>query len=1149
MKSVPPKLSLVLWMIAAAATAHGEAAVFQIGKIDRNYQDIGPAQPVQTYAQTFPQDVNFVAGRSDATKDFSSVHPGPADVWAGSRQHPFAIAFSLADEPVGTYELKIAIVDTHANAPPTLRVDVNGSSVEQPLEPGGGDVSLVRPEAGKPRTLRFLLGADYLKKGDNRILLTVTGGSWLLYDAISLARLSDGKAPALELAVKPTIFFVERDGQLLQEFQVTAAGVQHGVPVKVDVRTSADLVGTATLGEARLGTASGNVYVEEAAAPRQLTITVSAGQQSRTMSLNQVAQKKWHIFVAPSVHTDIGYTDIQSKVIGVHNRNTDLALELVREFPLYHWNLESSWAAQMWFRDVLPQRHDELIRAAREHRIGIESTYLNMLTGLCSEEELIRNLYYSARLHRELGVPFESATITDAPSHVWSVPSILAGAGIRCLSVGVNQTRAPLFKKDIHKKSPFWWEGPDGAKVLTWFAAGYSQAGQIGLNDGFERMRVAVEKDLMWWDARKDYPYDAILLHGAYSDNVSGTKHIAQTITEYAVHYAYPKVVLCANNDFFGYIEKNFADQIPTVRGCGGSWWEDGAGSTAVETGINRAAHQDIVAAETAWAVLKANDKPVQVPQDQLDAAWDSILLYDEHTWGAYNSISQPTLDFVTRQWAVKAAYATKAKDIADRLIVRGLNELAARVDAPAGSLVVFNPSGRARTGVVEAEIPRGTVIMDGDAFVPMQVTREDLLVPVGVAFIAKDVPAAGYRTYKLMRANEANKLTGKADKDNKILDAFFAAPAGRFGDGVFENDHYRVTFDAKTGGVASLFDKQLGKELVDTASSYRLGQLIYAAGGEEKKGETQVTAPDPNKIKFSSPESSKQETAATGPVFCSVRSSFSMPMFPEAQLEVVLFEKERRIDFNYRIRKDHTLDKEAVYFAFPFAGASPKFRYEIGGGNVRPNEDQFPGACRDWFSVQRWVTVNTTEAGVAWSPVDTPLVTFCQMSPGNWFDELPITNGTLFAYAMNNYWFTNYKASQDGWFTFHYSITSDKAIDPAAASLFGESVQAPMRAIVSMPGKQTGPKLPASMSLCTIEPANVMLTTVKPADDGRGVIFRIREIAGQDTDARIAVNVPGAGKVSRCDLVERDQESLPLRDKSLQVRIKANGMTTIRVE
>ncbi|HPZ98710.1 MAG TPA: polysaccharide lyase family protein [Phycisphaerae bacterium] len=1117
--------------LLTSGTLRAQTVVFEIGKPDRNYGDLRFVQP-QDYAQAFPEGVEFRVGESQPAADFSAIHPGPIDVWAGSRQHPFAIEFPL-DDASGSYELKIDLVDTHGNAPPILRVDVNGSAAEQPLEPGAGDSSLVRPDSGKPRRLRYVLGSNYLKKGTNRIELKIISGSWLLYDAITLTRLPGGEQPSLELSVRPTMFFVEREGRILQELGVTVSGVARDASVRIDVRAGVDLIGTATLKQASLGTVGGVVYVDEADRPRQLTVTASAGGQTRTVSLTQTVQKKWHIFVAPSVHTDIGYTDTQDKVIDVHNRNTDLALELVREFPLYHWNLESSWAAQVWLNDALASRHHELYKAARERRIGIEASYLNMLSGLCTEEELIRNMYYSARLHRKFGVPFESYTITDAPSHVWSLPSILAGAGIRCLSVGVNQTRAPLFKKEIHKKSPFWWEGPDGARVLTWFAAGYSQAGSIGLNDGFDRMRAAVERDLTWWNQRKDYPYDAILLHGAYSDNVLGTRHIAETITEYAKHYAYPKVILCANNDFFAHIEKHFADRIPTVRGCGGSWWEDGAASTALETALNRTAHQDIIAAETAWAVAKQVNDKLAVPQERFDTAWDNILLYDEHTWGAWNSISHPMLDFVTRQWAVKAAYATTAKSLANRLLERGLNHLGAMVDAPAGSVLVFNPSGRPRTGVVEAEIPRDMLIVDEDGVVAQQITRQDLLVNVGVKFLARNVPAVGYRTYRLVPAGEVT-----------------AKPAPRRFDGkIFENEYYRVGFDPKTGGIASLIDKTLGKELVDASSPYKLGQLIYAAGGEEKKGETQWTCPNPNKIQFHSPEKSRLEPGAAGPVFSSVKSIFPMHMFPDASMEVVLYEHERRIDFNFRLNKSHTFDKEAVYFSFPFAGAAPRFRYEIGGSSVRPNEDHFPGACRDWFSVQRWVTVNMLDRAVAWSPVDTPLITISQMTPGNWLDELPITNGTLFAYAMNNYWFTNYKASQDGWFEFRYSLTSDQAIDPVAASLFGESVHAPMRTIRIVPIRGRSGQLPPTASFCSVEPANVTVTAVKPADDGKGVIVRLRETAGQATEARIVTSFPGTSRAVRCDLVERNREKLAMDGGKLTLKLEPNGMAAVRLE
>ncbi len=1123
-------VAAVLIPVPAGSEAAGQS-IWQIGKRDHDFRDLTHVSDLGTYLKTFPEDTNFAIGKSDPQKDFSSIHPGPLDDWAGRKPHTFRITFDLEAPPAGGYELVIDLVDTHATGPPTLEVNVNGEQAQVVLEAGTGDRTLAHPEKGKARTLRFVFGAGVLKQGSNRIELRNIRGSWLLYDSLSLNKLADAAAVPIEVSIKPSIFFVERDGELKQEFNASASSVASAEPVKIEVRSGVDLLGTFTLGKPSLGTVSGTIHMAPADAPRQLTISVSAGGRSGVTSITQMPQKKWRIFCAPSTHTDIGYTNIQDKVIELHNRNTDLALELIKEFPLYHWNLESSWAAQMWLRDRPWYRHEELYEAARHKRIGIESSYLNMLTGLCSEEELIRNLYYSAGLHRKHDVPFESHTLTDAPSHVWTVPSVLAGAGIRCLSCGINGIRAPLLQKGkLHHKAPFWWEGPDGARVLTWFTEGYSQAGRIGLSDGIDRMRKAVATDLYRWGQREDYPYDAILLHGAYSDNVAIGRDIAQSITDYSKRYAFPKVTLCANNDFFEYIEKNFADKIPTVRGCGGSWWEDGAGSSALETGINRVTHQAVIAAEEVWAVLVGVGKAPQFPQAQFDRVWDNVLLYDEHTWGAHNSLTAPTSDFVQRQWAVKAAYATDAANQAKRLLERGLVRLAGRVKAADGSLLVFNPSGRPRTGVVHADIPRGMVITGEKGPLPQQIVREDVLENRTVAFVARDVPAAGYRTYRV----------------GPDVRSPFATPK-RFDGKVLENDFYRVTFDPAGGGIASLIDKKLGKELVDQTSKYKLGQVVYAAGGEFKD-HYWCWGPNLEKVNFSSTTDGKIEPAAGGPVFSSVKMSCKLTRFPTVELETILYEHDRRVDFVLRLNKEMTYDREAVYVAFPVAGANPKFRYEIGGGSVRPNEDHIPGACRDWFAVQRWVTVHTDDAAVAWTPIDTPLITLCDMTPGKWLDDLPITSGTIFAYAMNNYWFTNYKAGQDGRFTLRYSLTSDASIDTSAASLFGESAVQPMRSVRLQTGRRN-PNLPPGKSFCCVEPDSVTLTTVKRADDGKGLIVRVRETAGRDTQAKITTGFGGVKKASRCDLVERVQGPLAIDNGRVSLELGANAMATLRLE
>jgi alpha-mannosidase len=91
---------------------------------------------------------------------------------------------------------------------------------------------------------------------------------------------------------------------------------------------------------------------------------------------------------------------------------------------------------------------------------------------------------------------------------------------------------------------------------------------------------------------------------------------------------------------------------------------------------------------------------------------------------------------------------------------------------------------------------------------------------------------------------------------------------------------------------------------------------------------------------------------------------------------------------------------------------------------------------------------------------------------------------------------------------------------------------------------------LPAAASFLAVEPADrVTLTVAKPADDGKGVIARLRETSGQQTEAVLTVRFPGAIRASLCDLVERVVEPLVLTDGQVKVPLRANGMATIRLE
>jgi alpha-mannosidase len=99
----------------------------------------------------------------------------------------------------------------------------------------------------------------------------------------------------------------------------------------------------------------------------------------------------------------------------------------------------------------------------------------------------------------------------------------------------------------------------------------------------------------------------------------------------------------------------------------------------------------------------------------------------------------------------------------------------------------------------------------------------------------------------------------------------------------------------------------------------------------------------------------------------------------------------------------------------------------------------------------------------------------------------------------MNNYWETNYKADNEGEFVFRYALRPHKGFDAAAAARFGVEQSQPL---VVVPVKKDAPDV---RSLFAVEPAEVLLTSLKPSEDQKALMLRLYN-AG-DRPAKVRVN------------------------------------------
>ena len=122
---------------------------------------------------------------------------------------------------------------------------------------------------------------------------------------------------------------------------------------------------------------------------------------------------------------------------------------------------------------------------------------------------------------------------------------------------------------------------------------------------------------------------------------------------------------------------------------------------------------------------------------------------------------------------------------------------------------------------------------------------------------------------------------------------------------------------------------------------------------------------------------------------------------------------------------------KEGVHFGFGFQVPDGVVRMDVPWAVVRPETDQIPGACKNWFTVQHFVDISNDQRGITWLTPNAPLVEVGGITanligslsdPAAWIDRLEPSQ-TIYSWAMNNHWHTNYRAEQEGATTFRYVL------------------------------------------------------------------------------------------------------------------------------
>jgi len=909
------------------------------------------------------------------------------------------------------------------------------------------------------------------------------------------------------------------------------------------------------------------------------------------------------VYIVPFSHYDFGFVEPPDKVRDRAARHIDEVIRVAEEDPNFKWTIESVWQVNEWLKrqrkpeSVLPkdkEKIERLMKLIRSGRIAMSMAWGSMHTDFMGGEELNRLAYDFTKLKNSYNITSEFAMMNDVPGHPTSLPSVMAGSGAKYMVTGAN-TFINNATALAPGKVPFYWEGPDGSKVLLWISQGnrgaYVEAvteyyldpfshdpytarrpfemfnpEMIGKTTPIQEMEIGMTTLLKRYN-EAGYKYDAVMAMYSH-DFVEPTdvQNLEKAIALWKKHHPEVELKIATPPEYFKYIEGKYGSQIPTYKGEWSGLWSEAKTQSPRISAMARYTQEHAPAAETLWSAI-AMTRGIPAPVGNFASIWDKTLTYDEHSgagnngWPQLNS-RQP-LEDQNKQYV---EMTSKAKAETEMLLRDGVKVIAqpTRFDTPAASpanvrpFVIYNDLSWTRSDVVRIAPPdsntRITAVKNSaGANVPFDTDESGNAV-----FVAKDIRAFGYSSFE---------VTIAAGKPATTLRPAAGASTN--------NGSYSVEV-APDGTIKSIRDTRSNREIVNAKGELPFNELLRVEGAD---GST-IAYPQATKIAVKK----------------GVQMSVIEVTRPESVYPISTITLYNGID-NVELHNELDPSKlpfaggngnwsDAYFFAFPFNVSANGLKLLRGGQKWfdRLPDDYMDGARKDSVTTRHSIGVTDGKQTVIaahrqafhWSyssfvstkvkAKDAPK----DFLPALYMGKFPLPEATLYSRAIrhssqadtHDLSIVNVDTVEPGLkgnLVFEYAFSASGVFDPVAAWRLGAQFNVPLRAqFVSVrPTQLTG-------SYFSIDQPNVEIVTVKPFADSiiKGEVssaplnpkpnklfaIRLQEFAGRGGDVRITLpaKIKNASIVS---LTEDRELGRVAQVSPLTVSIKPYETVTVRVE
>jgi alpha-mannosidase len=840
--------------------------------------------------------------------------------------------------------------------------------------------------------------------------------------------------------------------------------------------------------------------------------------QDKLQSLNPWL-KQFTVRAVGNSHIDMAWLWPWTETVEVVRNTFQSVLDLMREYPDFKFTMSSARTYE-WMEEKYPDMFEQIKQRVKEGRwevIGgmwVEPD-LNMPDG----ESLVRQILVGKRyFQKNFGADIKIGWNPDSFGYNWQLPQIYKKSGIDYFV-----TSKLLWATD-YTKFPyrlFWWEAPDGSRLLTYFPHEYAN----DFNPEQVTKDLSLYAPLIYGTKVTDSP-QMLYLYGIGDHGGGPTRTMLDRANRLRdPNTVFPKIDFSTAKAFFADLNQELPNlKVPIWKDELYFEYHRGVYTSQADTKQRIRRDEELMLdAEKYASVASLFGRPYA--QDQFELAWKNLLFDHFHDVMPGSGIAVNYLD-------AKRNLEDVARS-ANELTHGALDEILAHVNTQGDGVpvVILNSLSWPRTEVIETEVqlPGPTkqieVVDAAGQRVESQLLALDSVTNRANLLILAATPAMGYKTYFV------HSVAKTVDVYNGRLMQAVRASAS-----TMENGSVRVKVDPQTGCITSLYDlrnqtEALAPSETDTGGpkTSACGNLLQAFYDKPQKWDAWNIDADFEKQHWDLDKADEVKLVEGGPLraIIRVKKHFQNSTFVQ---DITMYAGVPRVDV--KMQGDWHEKHILLKVAFPLSAHSDKATFEIPYGSIeRPTTRNTP-AEQAKFEVpaQRWADLSDTKHGFS------------------------LLNGSKYGYDVKGNvlrlsllrspeWPDPH--ADEGHHEFTYSLYPHAGTWRDAQTVRrGYELNYKLLAIRSQKHDGT---LPAEYSFVRIESDNVVLTAVKKSEDDDSLVLRFYEWDGKEVDVKLQLPA-GAQSVSETDLMERSIADLAIHNDVVTVHTKPYEIKTIKV-